>query len=128
MADTGISLVISIPSRSVTVADIIKLVYKMQVPAARNTVKQTTLPTCWNPEAEASSSVDSSPVSSEEDKPKGKPLMWTRVKSLAQIKTQKVMVYDAGEDLKFDRTLKVIRKELEHNRGQFVFDPADFKD
>ena len=43
--------------------------------------------------------------------------MWTRVKSLAQIKTQKVMVYDAGEDLKFDRTLKVIRKELEHERG-----------
>ena len=54
--------------------------------------------------------------------------MWTRVKSLAQIKTQKVMVYDAGEDLKFDRTLKVIRKELEHERGQFAFDPADFKD
>ena len=38
------------------------------------------------------------------------------------------MVYDAGEDLKFDRSLKVIRKEMEHNRGQFIFDPADFKD
>ena len=38
------------------------------------------------------------------------------------------MVYDAGEDLRFDRTLLVIRKELEHDRGQFIFDPADFKD
>ena len=38
------------------------------------------------------------------------------------------MVYNAAEDLKFDRTLKVIRKEMTHQRGQFVFDPDDFKE
>ena len=100
----------------------------MNFAPAIKTAKQTTLPTCWSPGAEASPSSDSSSVNSDEDKPRGKPLMWTRVKSLAQIKSQKVMVYDAGEDLKFDRTLKVIRKELEHDRGEFVFDPADFKE
>ena len=38
------------------------------------------------------------------------------------------MVYNAEEDLKFDRTLKVIRKELDYRRGHFVFDPSDFKE
>ena len=38
------------------------------------------------------------------------------------------MVYNSEEDLKFDRKLKVIRKELEHARGQFTFDPDDFKE
>ena len=37
-------------------------------------------------------------------------------------------VYNAEEDLKFDRNLKMIRKELEHARGEFTFDPADFKE
>ena len=38
------------------------------------------------------------------------------------------MVYQAAEDLKFDKTLKTIRKELEQDRGSFVFDPDDFKE
>ena len=38
------------------------------------------------------------------------------------------MVYNSEEDLKFDRKLKVIRKEMEHARGQFTFDPDDFKE
>ena len=54
--------------------------------------------------------------------------MWTRVKSLDQIKNQRVMVYQAAEDLKFDKTLKTIRKEMDSDRGEFVFDPDDFKD
>ena len=54
--------------------------------------------------------------------------MWTRVKSLDQIRTQQVLVYDSEKDHKFDKNLRVIRKELEHNRGQFVFDPEQFKD
>ena len=44
------------------------------------------------------------------------------------MKSQRVTVYNAEEDLKFDRNLKMIRKELEHARGEFTFDPADFKD
>ena len=39
-------------------------------------------------------------------------LQWTRVKSLSLMKTQRVTVYNAEEDLKFDRKLKTIRKEL----------------
>ena len=38
------------------------------------------------------------------------------------------MIYSAEEDLKFDRKLKVIRKELDQARGEFTFDPDDFKD
>ena len=38
------------------------------------------------------------------------------------------MVYNAEEDLQFDRKLKTIRKELEHSRGEFTFDPGDFKE
>ena len=38
------------------------------------------------------------------------------------------MVYQAAEDLRFDKTLKTIRKELDSAGGQFVFDPDDFKD
>ena len=47
---------------------------------------------------------------------------------MQQIKSQRVMVYNAEEDLKFDRTLKAIRKELDRRRGQFIFDPNDFKE
>ena len=47
---------------------------------------------------------------------------------MQQIKSQIVMVYNAEEDLKFDRTLKVIRKELDRRRGQFTFDPNDLKE
>ena len=52
----------------------------------------------------------------------------TRVKSLEMIKSQRVMVYKAAEDLKFDKSLKAIRKEMDQSRGEFVFDPDDFKD
>ena len=41
---------------------------------------------------------------------------------------QKVMVYGTAEDLKFDKTLKTIRKEMDHDRGEFAFDPDHFKD
>ena len=91
-------------------------------------MKQTTLPKTWDPSAESSSSSESSYSSEEVKKPRGKPLLWTRVKSLEQIKKQKLMVYEAAEDLKFDKTLKTIRNELDHSRGQFVFDPDDFKE
>ena len=38
------------------------------------------------------------------------------------------MVYDGEADARFDKNLKVIRKETAQVRGQFVFDPDDFKD
>ena len=90
-------------------------------------MKQTTLPHSWVSDAEVSASEESS---SEEEAPKSRarPLLWTWVKSLAQIQSQRVMVFDAAEDLKFDKTLKTIRKEMNSDRGQFVFDPYDFKE
>ena len=91
-------------------------------------MKQTTLPQTWVPGTESSSSSESSSSEEEVKRPRSKPLLWTRVKSLELIKKQKVMVYQAAEDLKFDKTLKIIRKELEHDRGEFVFDPDHFKD
>ena len=47
---------------------------------------------------------------------------------MQQIKSQRVIVYNADENLKFDRILKVIRKELDHRRGHFVFDSSDLKE
>ena len=38
------------------------------------------------------------------------------------------MVYDGVEDQRFDKNLKTIRKEVSHSRGQFFFDPEDFKE
>ena len=37
------------------------------------------------------------------------------------------MVYEANKDLKFDKSLSMVRRELDVSGGQFVFDPADFK-
>ena len=54
--------------------------------------------------------------------------MWTRVKSLDQLRQQQVRVFNAVADLKFDRNIKTLRQELQHDRGGFIFDPADFKD
>ena len=58
---------------------------------------------------------------------KAAPLQWTRVKSLEQIRSQKIMVFDSEKDLQFDKSQKVLRAELNHNRGTFIFDPDDFK-
>jgi hypothetical protein len=38
------------------------------------------------------------------------------------------MVYDGMADLKFDKNLKTIRKELTVDTGGFVFDPDSFKE
>ena len=91
-------------------------------------MKQTTLPVSWNTEVEECSSSESSSSEEEARPSRAQPLQWTRVKSLDMIKSQRVMVYKAAEDLKFDKSLKTIRKEMDSDRGQFVFDPDDFKD
>ena len=91
-------------------------------------MKQTTLPSSWNPEAEEYSSSDSSSSKEKVKQSRALPLQWTRVKSLEMIKSQRVMVYKAAEDLKFDKSLKTIRKEMDQSRGEFVFDPEDFKE
>ena len=41
---------------------------------------------------------------------------------------ERVTVYDAKKDLAFDKTLKVVRKEANHARGTFAFDPDDFRE
>ena len=71
------------------------------------------MPSDWVSGAEASSSSESSSSYEEEKKSRGVALQWTRVKSLSLMKTQRVTVYNAEEDLKFDRKLKTIRKELD---------------
>ena len=38
------------------------------------------------------------------------------------------MVYEANKDLRFDKGLSQVRRELNIAGGQFIFDPADFKD
>jgi len=67
-------------------------------------MRQTRLPTEWIPSAEADSSES---VSSEEEKAPGRravPLQWTRVKSLEQIRSQKLMIFDSEKDLQFDKS------------------------
>ena len=91
-------------------------------------MKQTTLPVSWNKEAEECSSSESSSSEEDDKQSRAQPLQWTRVKSLAMIKSQRVMVYNAAEDLKFDKSLNTIRKEMDSDRGEFVFDPDDFKE
>ena len=56
------------------------------------------------------------------------PLQWTRVKSLALIKEQRLMVYDGTKDLNWDKNLKVIRTQTNVQGGEFVFDPDSLKD
>ena len=93
-----------------------------------NHMRQTRLPTEWLTSAEENSSSSSS---FEEEKAPGNravPLKWTRVKSLEQIRSQKIMIFDGQKDLQFDKNQKTLRDELNHNRGSFVFDPDDFKE
>ena len=56
------------------------------------------------------------------------PLQWTRVKSLTLIKEQRLMVYEGSKDLKYDKSLKTIRKEATVFGGEFVFDPDSLKE
>ena len=91
-------------------------------------MRQTRLPVNWISDAEECSSSFSSSEEEKEPRRNAKPLQWTRVKSLEQMRNQKLMVYDAMEDMRFDRNLKTIRKEIAQPRGQFVFDPEDFKE
>lgn len=44
------------------------------------------------------------------------------------MRNQRIMVYDAMEDMRFDKNLQTIRKEVAQKRGTFVFDPEDFKE
>lgn len=37
------------------------------------------------------------------------------------------MVFDSKNDLRFDKNLKALRKELDHNRGEFIFDPDSLR-
>ena len=69
-----------------------------------SSMRQTRLPIEWVTSAEADSSES---VSSEEEKVparKAAPLQWTRVKSLDQIRAQKIMVFDSEKDLQFDKS------------------------
>ena len=38
------------------------------------------------------------------------------------------MVYEGNKDLKFDKSLKTIRKETNTSIGSFIFDPDSFKE
>ena len=80
-------------------------------------MKQTTLPLSWVSGAEDLSDEES--YSEEEDGPVKKvpSLYWTRVKSIDQIKDQQLMVYEANKDLKFDKGLTVVRRELQTTGG-----------
>ena len=92
-------------------------------------MKQTTLPLTWISGAEELSSEESSSDNEFEEPVKPSPaLYWTRVKSLVMIQNQQIMVYEANKDLKFDKGLSQVRRELGVAGGQFIFDPADFKD
>ena len=57
------------------------------------------MPSDWVSGAEESSSSESSSSFEEEKKPRGAVLQWTRVKSLCVVKSQRVMAYNAEEDL-----------------------------
>ena len=113
----GILLEISVVSRSVTSDVKTKLIDINEFSPDKVYMKQTKLPPTWIAGAEDDELSSSSSSPEEEKKKGGKPLMWTRVKSLEQIRAQKILVYEAEKDIQFDKNLRVIRKELEHDRG-----------
>ena len=89
-------------------------------------MRQTRLPIDWIVGAEQTSSESSF---EEEEVKRGRPaqpLQWTRVKSLALMKSQRPMVYDGSKDLKWDKLQKAQRAETQHGGGEFVFDPQSF--
>jgi hypothetical protein len=49
--------------------------------------------------------------------------MWTRVKTLQQMRKANVDVYSLQSDLNTDRAIAAIRKSLEEARSALLFDP-----
>ena len=79
----------------------------------RSRMRQTRLPTEWISDAEEGSSSSSSFEEAKRPGRRAAPLQWTRVKSLDQIRKEKVMVFEGEKDLQFDKNLKTIRRELD---------------
>ena len=95
--------------------------------ATKAALRQTRLPIDWLVEAEeSSSSSEEAPV--EVRRRKARPLQWTRVKSAAQMREQRLTLYDGDKDLVWDKNLKTIRKEANRGGGEFVFDPDSLRE
>ena len=90
-------------------------------------MKQSRLPISWLADAESNSDSSSEYEEEEEKRSNAHELQWTRVRTLEQMKTQRVMVHSVKTDLITDASLRVVRSELAHDRGAFVFDPQDFR-
>ena len=90
-------------------------------------MKQSLLPKSWITDALENSDSDSDFADDSEAQKQKKILYWTRVKSLDQMKNQRLMIYDSVPDLDFDKNLKKIRKEMSREPGSIIFDPAVYK-
>ena len=93
-----------------------------------NTLIQTKIPASWKENNRSESDSDDEASSNDGRKKSRAPLLWTRVKSLKQMLSQKVMVYDADADMQNDSNLKTIRRESCQGIGSIIFDPSDLKD
>ena len=116
MPDTTFLMAILLPSRLI----------KLKLATIK--MRQTRLPVNWIVEAEESSSSSSELEEEVGHRRNAQPLQWTRVKSLELIKDQRLMVYNGTNDLSWDKTLKVIRKQTDVHGGEFVFDPDSLKE
>ena len=56
------------------------------------------------------------------------PKSWTRVRNLSKALDQRVTIFDVEKDLKSDKALKQIRKDVSREPKPFVFDPESFRD
>ena len=90
-------------------------------------MKQTRLPAIWLANNDELSDSDEESFEPDSNIKKKNPLYWTRVKSMDQIRCQKVMVYDADKDMEFDKNLRLVRREINQALGRIVFDPDEFK-
>ena len=84
------------------------------------------MPKSWITDALENADSESDYEDDSDSKKQKNILYWTRVKSLNQIKSQRLMIYDSAPDLNFDKNLKQIRKELRGDQGSILFDPAAF--
>ena len=86
-------------------------------------MKQTRLPSSWVANASEFSDSHNEQFVPEESKKQKPQIFWTRVKSIEQMKNQRLTVYDAFKDLDFDKNLKSIRREVNQMQGKMMFDP-----
>ena len=88
--------------------------------------RQLTLPFSWLQARPAAQQSDDEFDPSEGSRRSGATSMWTRVRSMASIKTGAVHVYEFEKDMAADAAQLAIRNHIAGDGGHCLFDPDEF--